>query len=76
MSRVLSQSEEATRKRANRAKRRREGRCVWCPEPAVPGGTLCKDDLLLQRGRSRQRKGSKPWTPGHRGRKPLIPDAR
>lgn len=35
-----------------RDKRRAEGGCLWCPEPAAPGRTLCSTHLEVQRKRA------------------------
>lgn len=47
------------------------GICQRCCSNPVFSKSLCRDCLIVRRGRARKVAGSKPWKKGHRGRPPM-----
>ena len=70
---MSARPDQAAYQRTYRATKRRLGLCLRCRAPAEPGTVHCTRHKLAARHAARlhsRRRGSPPWTPGARGRKP------
>lgn len=73
---IMNRAPDAAKKAQRKAaylRRQAAGLCTQCGAPRVSGWS-CAACLVKQRLGRRARYGHQPWTPGSRGRVPLVPE--